>query len=47
MGYGLCAIVDGLVRVCSWGFLHTTLTLDHARNASRKAIIRARGVTND
>jgi hypothetical protein len=34
----LCATVDGLVRVFSFGFLHTTLTLDHARNTSRKAI---------
>lgn len=37
--FGLCATVDGLVRVFSFGFLHTTLTLDHARNTSRKAAI--------
>jgi len=40
IGFGLCAIADGLVRVFSFGFLHTTLALDHARNASRKAIFK-------
>lgn len=41
IGFGLCEVADGLVRVFSLGFLHTTATLDHARNASRKAIVRA------
>jgi hypothetical protein len=38
IGFGLCAIADGLVRVFSFGFLHTTLTLDYSRSASLKAI---------
>jgi hypothetical protein len=44
IGFGLCAIADGFVRVFSFGFLHTTLTLDHARNASLKAILKKKEV---
>ena len=38
MGFGLCTIIDGLVRVLSLGFLHTTLTLDYTRTTSRRLI---------
>lgn len=34
--FGLCAIADGLIRVLSMGFLHTTLTLDYARNQVKR-----------
>lgn len=31
MVFGLCSLCDGLVRLMSCGFLHTSLTLDWAR----------------
>lgn len=34
MGFGLCAIADGLVRVVSLGLFHTTLTLDFSRETA-------------
>ena len=40
MVFGLCTIGDGLVRVLSGGFLHTTLTLDWARNQAKASILR-------
>lgn len=43
--FGLCQIADGLVRVLSFGFLHSTFTLDQARNAARKRLeaLKAKG----
>jgi hypothetical protein len=41
MIFGLCSIGDGLVRVLSLGFLHSTLTLDYAREQARKRIVWA------
>lgn len=38
IGFGLCAIVDGLVRVLSLGFLHTTLTVNYTRNTFLKLL---------
>lgn len=38
MVFGVCTIGDGLVRVCSLGFLHSTFTLDYARRQARKHI---------
>lgn len=35
MGFGLCALADGLVRVFSLGFLHTTFCLEYARRTAR------------
>ena len=34
--FGVCAILDGLVRVLSFGHFHTTFQLDHARATARK-----------
>lgn len=34
--FGICQIADGLVRVLSFGFLHSTFTLDQAKNAAKK-----------
>ena len=34
IAFGLCCIGDGLVRVLSLGFLHSSLTLDHARETA-------------
>ena len=36
IGYGLCCIGDGLVRVLSLGFLHSRFTLDYARATARR-----------
>lgn len=36
--FGLCAIADGLVRVLSFGFLHSTFTLDQARNVAKRRL---------
>jgi hypothetical protein len=44
--FGLACVIDGLVRVVSLGFLHTTLCLLVTRYQSKAAIeaaIRARG----
>ena len=38
MHFGICCIIDGLVRVLSFGFLHSTFALDQTRNASKKQI---------
>ena len=35
MTFGLCSIADGLVRVLSFGFLHSTFALDHARRSAK------------
>lgn len=42
MGFGLCAIGDGLVRLLSCGLLHSTLTLDYARNSAKRHFNRLR-----
>ena len=42
MAFGVYSIVDGLVRVLSLGFLHTTLTLDWARRTAKRAFEKAR-----
>ena len=38
--FGLCQLADGLVRVLSFGFLHSTFTLDQARNVARKQLTK-------
>lgn len=38
MQFGLCQLGDGLVRVFSFGFLHTRLTLNLSRNHARRKI---------
>ena len=38
MTFGLCNIADGLVRVLSFGFLHSTFALDHARRSAKNRI---------
>lgn len=38
MAFGMYTIIDGLVRVVSCGFLHTTLTLAFARKTAAKRI---------
>lgn len=38
--FGLAAISDGLVRVLSFGFLHSRFTLTVARNQARRAVDR-------
>ena len=42
MGFGLCTIADGLVRVLSFGYLHTTFTLDYARNTAKAHFAKLR-----
>lgn len=42
MHFGICAILDGLVRVLSFGFLHSNFCLDQSRNAAKKAIEKAK-----
>jgi hypothetical protein len=34
--FGLCHIVDGIVRAGSLGFLHTTFPLDYARYTAKR-----------
>jgi len=36
--FGLCQVADGLVRICSLGFLHSTFTLDQTRNSALKCL---------
>lgn len=38
MGFGACTIADGLVRVLSFGFLHTRFTLEYARRQALAAL---------
>lgn len=45
--FGLCQVADGLVRVLSCGFLHSTFSLDQAREAARKHIAALREVYRD
>ena len=42
--FGLCGISDGLVRVLSAGFLHSTFTLDYARYTAKQRINQIRVV---
>ena len=37
MVFGLACVVDGLIRLVSLGFLHTTLCLDVARKQAKIA----------
>jgi len=34
MGFGMCQIADGLVRMLSFGFCHSRFTIDYARNTA-------------
>jgi hypothetical protein len=36
--FGLCQLVDGLVRVLSFGFLHTRFPVDQARGVARRQL---------
>ena len=38
--FGLCEIVDGLIRVTSLGYLHSRLTLELSRRTAEKHIAR-------
>lgn len=38
MLFGLCYIIDGIVRVFSFGFLHSNFTLDYSREQAKKAM---------
>ena len=40
--FGLCSIADGLIRVFSLGFCHTTLTLDLTRKQTKKRFVQLR-----
>jgi hypothetical protein len=40
IGFGLCSVIDGLIRVLSLGYLHTTLTLDYARNTAKNRFVK-------
>lgn len=40
MVFGLCNIGDGLVRAISFGFLFSSLALDHSRNSAKKQFDR-------
>lgn len=42
MLFGVAQIGDGLVRVLSLGFLHSTFTLNLARNSARRRILKER-----
>lgn len=39
MLFGVCAISDGLVRICSLGFLHSRFTLEYARRQAQKRFL--------
>ena len=41
MHFGLCNILDGLVRVLSFGLLHSTFALNQARESARKMMTKA------
>jgi hypothetical protein len=41
--FGLCQVADGLVRVLSLGFLHSTFTLDQTRNLAFKQLTKLKG----
>jgi len=41
IGFGFNQILDGLVRVVSFGFLCSTFALDHARETARSKINRS------
>ena len=47
MVFGIACVIDGLIRLTSFGFLHTTLCLDVARKQAKVTIskikARARG----
>jgi len=36
--FGMLEVLDGLVRVCSLGFLHTALLTNYSRRQARRAI---------
>jgi hypothetical protein len=36
--FGVCQVADGLVRILSCGFLHSTFPVDQAREVARKNI---------
>ena len=38
MAFGVCHLIDGLVRILSFGFLHTTLTLDWAKRDAKRRL---------
>lgn len=38
MVFGLCAVGDGLVRILSFGFAHSTLALDWSNRQARLGI---------
>jgi hypothetical protein len=40
--FGLCNIGDGLVRVLTFGFFHSTFALDHARSTAKRRIEKFR-----
>lgn len=40
MVFGLCTIGDGLIRVLSFGFLHSTLAVDQTRRATKAMLER-------
>ena len=40
MLFGLCQVVDGIIRVLSLGYLHSRLPLTASRKAAEKLISR-------
>jgi hypothetical protein len=38
--FGFCSIGDGLVRVLSLGFLHSTFALNYSRRQARLSILK-------
>ena len=47
MVFGLAQLADGLTRLMSMGFLHTTLTVDWARRQAKHAIARQVALRRD
>jgi len=47
IGFGLCCIGDGLVRVLSLGFLHSSLCLDYARETARRSFRKLRRASEE
>ena len=47
IGFGLCSIADGLTRVVSLGFLHSTFTLDYSRRQARMHIQKLKAARAD
>lgn len=40
MGFGVCQVLDGMIRVCSFGRFHTRFTIEFSRRQTAKMFKR-------